>query len=227
MDKRSFQKNGVRRLFITIFILAAISGMAIAADSASYPRTIVDDAGREVTIKMPVEKIIPLDAGAAKTLYLLGAQDKIIVVGDDVVSRSGYLPGVKDKQSVGKWHEYDYEMIGELAKEGEKTVPNIIVLCTVSGMDPVSEIAPALEGFPDIAVIGLDTYKMEKCTVPLAGVCTRCPRCQAGRPDLRLVLGSGPDKVLLAVLPARDQPLGLQRWPAQTHPRFEPCRRGA
>jgi len=167
MDKRSFQKNGVRRLFMTIFILAAISGMVMAADSASYPRTIVDDAGREVTIKMPVEKIIPLDAGAAKTLYLLGAQDKIIAVGDDVVSRSGYLPGVKDKQSVGKWHEYDYEMIGELAKEGEKTVPNIIVLCTVSGMDPVSEIAPALEGFPDIAVIGLDTYKMENVTQDL------------------------------------------------------------
>jgi len=40
MDKRSFQKNGVRRLFLTIFILAAFSGMAMAADSASYPRTI-------------------------------------------------------------------------------------------------------------------------------------------------------------------------------------------
>ena len=167
MNKRTFQTTGVRTFLMAIFVLAAISGTAMAADSSSYPRTIVDDAGREITIKMPVEKIIPLDASAAKTLYLLGAQDKIIAVGDDVVSRSGYLPGVRDKQSVGKWHEYDYEMIGELAKEGEKIVPNIIVLCTVSGMDPVDEIATALEGFPDIAVVGLDTYKMENVTQDL------------------------------------------------------------
>ena len=64
-------------------------------------------------------------------------------------------------------------MIGELAKEGEKTVPKYHSLCTVSGMDPVSEIAPALEGFPDIAVIGLDTYKMGKC-YPGSGDARRC-----------------------------------------------------
>lgn len=167
MDTKLFPEHNVRGLLMAVFILAAISGMTVAADSAGYPRTIVDDADREITIEMPVEKIIPLDSGVAKMLYLLGAQDKIIAVGDDVISRSGYLPGVKDKQNIGKWHEYDYEMIGELSKDGENTPPNIIVLCSANSMDPVSEIAPALEGFSNIAVIGLDTNKMENVTQDL------------------------------------------------------------
>lgn len=167
MDKKSFPEHNVRGLLMAVFILAAISGMTTAADSTGYPRTIVDDADREITIEMPVEKIIPLDSSVAKMLYLLGEQDKIIAVGDDVISRSGYLPGVKDKQNIGKWHEYDYEMIGELSKDGENTPPNIIVLCSANSMDPVSEIAPALEGFSNIAVIGLDTNKMENVTQDL------------------------------------------------------------
>lgn len=167
MNRRSIQTIGIKELLIAIFIIASISSMAMAADSASYPRTIVDDAGREITIKIPVEKIIPLDSSGAKMLYLLGSEDKIIAVGDDVKAKCGYLPGVKDKQSVGKWHEWDCELIGELAKEGSDTPPNIIVLCSVTNMDPVKEIVPALEGFPDITVIGLDAQKMENVTQDL------------------------------------------------------------
>ncbi|OPY52149.1 MAG: corrinoid ABC transporter substrate-binding protein [Methanosaeta sp. PtaU1.Bin060] len=164
MNKRSIQMIRVRGLLMAIFIIAAISSMATAADAPSYPRTIVDDAGREITIKMPIEKIIALDANAAKAVYLLGAGDKIIAVGDDVILRGGYLPGAKEKQSVGKWHEYDYELIGELARDGDKTPPNTIVLCSVSGQDPAREIAQALKDFPEISVIGLDLYKMENVT---------------------------------------------------------------
>ncbi|OPY52928.1 MAG: Cobalamin-binding protein precursor [Methanosaeta sp. PtaU1.Bin060] len=167
MNKGSIKTIRVKGLLMAIFIIAAASSMATAADASGYPRTIVDDAGREITIKMPVEKIIPLDSGVAKMLYLLGADDKIIAVGDDVKSRSGYLPNVKEKQSVGKWSEWDYELIGELAKEGAETPPNLIVLCSVNGMDPVRDIAPGLEGFSNISVVGLDAYKMENVTQDL------------------------------------------------------------
>lgn len=167
MNGKPYLMASIMRLLIATFVLIAVFGASMAADPSSYPRTITDDAGREVTIQMPVDKIIPLSCSAAKLLYLLGVEDKIIAVGDDVISRTSYLPGVEDKQSVGRWHEFDYEMIGELAKEGGETVPNMIVLCTVNGMDPVREIAPALEGFSDIAVIGLDTYDMENVTQDL------------------------------------------------------------
>ncbi|OPY53672.1 MAG: corrinoid ABC transporter substrate-binding protein [Methanosaeta sp. PtaU1.Bin060] len=164
MNRSSLSTTCLRWIGIAVFIIFVFNCTAMAAESTGYPRSIVDDAGREITIKMPIEKIIPLDSCAAKLLYLIGAQDKIIAIGDDVVSRSGYLPDIKNKQSVGTWHEYDYELIGELARDGEKTAPNIVVLCTVNGMDPVKEIAPALEGFPDVAVIGLDTFKTENVT---------------------------------------------------------------
>lgn len=167
MSKRSFSAIGIRLLLILTISVFVLNCVALAAETTSYPRSIVDDAGREVTINMPVEKIIALDSNAAKLVYLLGAQDKLIAVGDDAISRTGYLPGMKDMRSVGTWHAYDYEMIGELAKDGEKTVPNIVVLCSSSGMDPVSEVASALKGFSDIAVIGLDAYKMENVSQDL------------------------------------------------------------
>ncbi|NMB84655.1 MAG: ABC transporter substrate-binding protein [Methanothrix sp.] len=167
MDYKKFSATRTRLFCIAVFVIFLLSCAAMAADSAGYPRSIVDDAGREVTIKVPVEKIVVLDSNVAKLVYLLGEQDKIIAVGDDAISRTGYLPGIKNKQSVGTWHEYDYEMIGELARDGGKTAPNIVVLCSVNGMDPVSEISSALDGFPDIAVIGLDAYKMENVTQDL------------------------------------------------------------
>lgn len=167
MDYKKFSTTRIRLFCIAVFVILFLSCTAMAADSTGYPRSVVDDAGREVTIKMPVEKIVVLDSNVAKLVYLLGAQDKIIAIGDDVVSRSGYLPGIKNKQRIGTWHAYDYEMIGALALVGDKTVPNIVVLCSVNGMDPVSEISSALDGFPDIAVIGLDAYKMENVTQDL------------------------------------------------------------
>lgn len=167
----------VSRVLLSLIILVFILNCAaIASDTASYPRSIVDDAGRNVTIQMPIEKIVALDSNVAKLVYLLGAQDKIIAVGEDVISRTGYLPGIKNKQRIGTWHEYDYEMIGALAMEGEKTAPNIVVLCSVNGMDPVSEVSSALNGFPDIAVIGLDAYKMENVTQDLEKLGTALDR---------------------------------------------------
>jgi len=167
MKMKSFQSAKVCGIFMAVILFSAVLGTTVASDSSSYPRTIVDDAGREITIKMPIEKIIPLDSSGAKMLYLLGAEDMIIAVGDDVKAKCGYLPGVKEKQSVGKWHEFDYELIGELAKSGMETPPNIIVLCSATSMDPANEIAPALKGFPDISVVGLDTHKMENVTQDL------------------------------------------------------------
>ena len=140
-----------------------------AADDSGYPKTIVDSAGREVVIKMPVEKIIVQSGYSAEAVEALGAADKIIGVTDTIHKRSEIYPALKDKQVVGTWNSFDYEMIGELAKKDDTIVPNIIVLCysygTSSGKSyAVDSFEKGFAPFKNITLIGLDFTNPENIT---------------------------------------------------------------
>ncbi|MDQ1282321.1 MAG: iron complex transport system substrate-binding protein, partial [Euryarchaeota archaeon] len=50
--------------------------------AAEYPMTFTDSADREVTLQMPVERIIVLSTDAAEAVELLGAGDMIVGVTD-------------------------------------------------------------------------------------------------------------------------------------------------
>ncbi len=137
----------------------------VSCASAEYPMTITDSAGREVTIEMPVERIIVLNSDAAEAVTVLGAADKIVGISDSVKNKAYYFPKLKGKQSVGKWNEPDYEMIGEIAKSGDAIKPDIIVISYTYPDKPygIVEIAKKLEPF-GITAIGLDFYKPENMT---------------------------------------------------------------
>ena len=140
-----------------------------AADESSYPRTIVDCAGREVLIRMPVERIIVQSGYSAEAVEALGAADKIIGVTDTIHKRSEIYPSLKNKQVVGTWNTFDYEMIGELAKEDDMIVPNIIVLCYSYGASggksyAVDSFEKGFAPFKNITLIGLDFTNPENIT---------------------------------------------------------------
>jgi len=128
--------------------------------------TITDSAGREVTIQMPVERIIVLNSDAAEAVTVLGAADKIVGISDSVEKKAYYFPALKNRQSIGKWSEPDYEMIGEIARSGDEIVPNIIVISYTFPDKPygIVEVAKGLEPFKGITAIGLDFYKPENMT---------------------------------------------------------------
>ena len=111
----------IKSIFILVALLFCLflSTWAVqAAEDTGYPKTIVDSAGREVIIKMPVERIIVQSGYSAEAVEALGAANKIIGVTDTIHKRSEIYPLLKDKQVVGTWNSFDFEMIGELAKEG-------------------------------------------------------------------------------------------------------------
>ena len=157
-------------LILVALLLCLFAAWTVqAADDSGYPRTIVDSSGREVIIKMPVEKIIVQSGYSAEAVEALGAADKIIGVTDTIHKRSEIYPSLKDKQVVGTWNSFDYEMIGELAKKDDTIVPNIIVLCysygTASGKSyAVDSFEKGFAPFENITLIGLDFTNPENVT---------------------------------------------------------------
>jgi iron complex transport system substrate-binding protein len=135
--------------------------------AAEYPLTINDSAGREVTLQMPVERIIVLSTDAAEAVELMGAEDMIVGVTDTVQKYSWYFPNLKNKALVGKWSAPDYEVIAQIAKGNEDIItPNILVLGYPSGKMGgksygVDAVAEGLAPFKGIAVAGFSFYKGE------------------------------------------------------------------
>lgn len=78
-----------------------------AAATSAFPMTIKDDAGREVTIPRPPQKIISISASNTEILYALGLENRI--VGLD--QYSNYPPATKNKPTVGGYSKPDLEKI--------------------------------------------------------------------------------------------------------------------
>lgn len=152
----------MRKNIIIILILMLSVFPCAAEDASKYPMTITDSAGREITIPMPVERIIVLNSDAAEAVAILGCTDKIVGVSDTVKNKEYYFPELKDRQFVGKWNDPDYEIMAEIAKKGDKIVPDILVIAYTSPGKPygVEEVDKKLSPF-GINVVGFDLYKPE------------------------------------------------------------------
>jgi len=156
-------------LTLIALILCLFAAWTVQAVDSDYPRKIVDSTGREVEIKMPVEKIIVQSGYSAEAVEALGAADKIVGVTDTIHKRSEIYPSLKDKQVVGTWNSFDYELIGELAKKNDTIVSNIIVLCYSYGTSggksyAVDSFEKGFAPFENITLIGLDFTNSENIT---------------------------------------------------------------
>jgi iron complex transport system substrate-binding protein len=156
-------------MLATLMLLSSLAWAAASDDASSYPRKIVDSAGREVVINMPVERIIVQSGYSAEAVAVLGDSDKIIGLTQTIHDRPEIYPQLKDRQVVGTWNSFDYEMIGEIARDGDRIVPNIIVLCysygTSSGKSyAVDSFEKGFSPFQNISLIGLDFTNPENVT---------------------------------------------------------------
>ena len=148
---------------ILIFIFLAHSASAL--DDVLYPKTIVDTAGRTVSIHIPVERIIVLNSDAAEAVVTLGAGDEIVGITEEILERSSHLPDLKDKQVIGTSQmggEIDYELIGETATAGNSE-PSDLVVVGFSGVGKdygASEVEKKVAPF-GIINVGLDFYQPE------------------------------------------------------------------
>jgi iron complex transport system substrate-binding protein len=112
-----------------IFIFPAY--YVAAFDDGAYSKTIVDSAGRTISIPLPVERIIVLNSDAAEAVVTLGAGDRIVGITEEILGRSSHLPDLKDKQVVGTGQmggDIDYELIGEIATAGQSDPSDLLVI---------------------------------------------------------------------------------------------------
>lgn len=73
----------------------------------AFPLTITDDAGREVTIARPPERIISIAPSNTEILFALGLGDRVV----GVDSYSNYPPEATEKPQVGDYVDPDLESI--------------------------------------------------------------------------------------------------------------------
>lgn len=159
------RKGSLVALALLVMLFIAWSGLG----EDGYPRRLVDSAGREIEIRMPVERIVVQSGYAAEAVKALGAEDKIIGVTETIHNRPEIYPYLKDKQVVGTWNTFDYELIGEIARSGDTIVPDIIVICYSYGTSKgksyaVDSFEKGFAPFQNITLIGLDFTNPENIT---------------------------------------------------------------
>ena len=76
--------------------------------------TVVDSVDRIVTVKKPVERIIPLQCSMAALLRSIGIGDKVVGVASDIEEAETFFPEISKLPSVGLFYDPDCEAILEL-----------------------------------------------------------------------------------------------------------------
>jgi iron complex transport system substrate-binding protein len=155
-------------LALCLSLFAISTALALDSASSDFPKKIVDNAGREITIQNPVQRIIANNGDAVEAIIMLGEGDKIVAVSDTVKQKSSYyFPMLKNVSSVGTFNKLDYEMIGAIAKGSDETVAPDIIFIGYSYPGKAYGIdahAKALAPFNNITCIGLDFFYPENMT---------------------------------------------------------------
>ncbi len=73
--------------------------------------TVLDSTDRTITVKMPVERVIPLHMRHAGTVCVLGADDTVVGVDSTVISRGRLFPELSTLPSIGTVRAPDLEQI--------------------------------------------------------------------------------------------------------------------
>jgi iron complex transport system substrate-binding protein len=101
----------MRRLIITLISLSLLAsvfpGCAAEKQPPAYPRIIVDDLGRNVTIPEKPARIISLYPSFTETLFALGAGEKVV----GVTKYCDYPPEASQKEQVGGVTTVDLEKV--------------------------------------------------------------------------------------------------------------------
>ena len=100
------------RRFIFTFILLGLlvsvfTGCIVEKQPPAYPRIIVDDLGRNVTIPEKPTRIISLYPSFTETLFALGAGEKVV----GVTKYCDYPPAASQKEQVGGVTTVDLEKV--------------------------------------------------------------------------------------------------------------------
>jgi iron complex transport system substrate-binding protein len=90
------------------------SELSASADTnvyPGYPKSIVDSAGRNITIYKPLERIIVTNSNAAEAVRVVGADDRVIGITNSLLWHPTFFPQMSKLPVVGRWSCVDLELV--------------------------------------------------------------------------------------------------------------------
>ena len=156
----------------------------------SYPFTITDFAGREITIEKEPERIVSLAPSITETLFYIGAGDKLV----GVTKWADFPPAVENITKVGGYGKYaNLEIIASLQ-------PDLIIAddYSLSILDQLERIAPVVivapknieEIYQKIELLGKITNREESAKAVISemkGRVSYVTSMVAGRPRPKIL----------------------------------------
>jgi iron complex transport system substrate-binding protein len=136
------------RLF-TYFLVLILAGVLALTATAQESETIAitDSTGTEITIDLPVERVIPVNRQVSEALVILGVGDRVVATGDTTNENNPYL-GFGELPDVGQTGELNLELILSLE-------PDVVFAHTNRDVDILEEVLePA-----GIKVVRIDYYR--------------------------------------------------------------------
>ncbi|HPY72443.1 MAG TPA: ABC transporter substrate-binding protein [Methanothrix sp.] len=127
--------------------------LIIAGEEAEL--TIIDSSGRTITVTYPIESIVSLSHTSAEAIKILGAEDRVVGVEQNVVDKAVFFPDLSKLPIVKSGSEADYEKILEIG-------PELVIAYEFSA----AEYAEKLE--PRVAVVGFGFYKPKMMSQEIA-----------------------------------------------------------
>ncbi|MFB6296544.1 MAG: PGF-CTERM-anchored ABC transporter substrate-binding protein [Halobacteriales archaeon] len=121
--------------------VAAVGGVA-GAEHCSFPVSMEDTTGTEVTVEEAPERVVTLAPSAAQTMWEIGAKEKVV----GVSKYAGYLEGASEKRNVSG---------GERIVVAEKVVaadPDLVIAPNVIQNDTIEQLRSA----------GITVYRFEE-----------------------------------------------------------------
>lgn len=103
-------KRFIFTFILLVLLVSVFTGCTAEKQTPPYPRTIVDDLGRNVTILEKPARVISLYPSFTETLFAIGAGEKVV----GVTQYCDYPPEASQKENVGGVTTPDIEKIVNL-----------------------------------------------------------------------------------------------------------------
>lgn len=128
-------------LLTTVLLIGAVAAPAAVSGASthalddvaldcSYPMTVTDATGEELTIEEPAERIVTTSPSAANVLWEIGEQDRVV----GVTEHAMYLEGAEDRDIVSDEEGWlDHELIVEAE-------PDLVLAPNATGSEEVEQL---------------------------------------------------------------------------------------
>lgn len=132
--------------WLTVFLF--LNFLTDAAFGASM--TVRDALGRNIEVRLPIQRIVALNSDVLEVLRTLKAEDRVVGVFSEMVRDREFWEDLVERPGVGSWRDPDMEAIVALKPD--------LVIAYSRNPGPLLEKKTALFG---IQVLRIDLYKIE------------------------------------------------------------------